>query len=86
MPVYEYQCTQCKKTFDYLQKITDAPKKKCEKCGGKLEKLLSTGGFQLKGSGWYKTDYASKPANDSGVSPSSGSNTKPKTDSTKKSD
>lgn len=67
MPIYEYQCTKCKKTFEYMQSFSDAPKKKCEKCGGKLEKLISASGFILKGGGWYKDLYAStKPGADKG--------------------
>jgi predicted nucleic acid-binding Zn ribbon protein len=41
-----------------MQKISDEPLKECEKCGGILEKQWSLSGFQLKGTGWYKTDYA----------------------------
>ena len=81
MPTYEYQCQKCGKQFEYVQKISDAPKKKCEACGGKLERLISGGAFILKGGGWYKDLYSSsKPA-------SSKPETKPesKTD-TKKSD
>lgn len=63
MPTYEYQCTKCGKQFEYVQKISDAPKKKCEACGGKLERLISGGAFILKGGGWYKDLYSSsKPA------------------------
>jgi predicted nucleic acid-binding Zn ribbon protein len=43
-----------------MQKMTDKPLKKCRKCGGRLEKQWSTTSFQLKGSGWYATDYAAK--------------------------
>jgi len=45
-----------------MQKMSDPPMKKCESCGGKLERLISAAGFQLKGTGWYKTDYAARPA------------------------
>lgn len=62
MPLYEYQCQGCGKHLEIMQKMSEPPKKKCPECGGKLEKLISASGFQLKGSGWYKTDYASKPA------------------------
>ena len=55
--MYEYKCAKCKKTFDVLQKFSDAPIKKHEGCGGKVEKLLSAPAFQFKGSGWYVTDY-----------------------------
>jgi putative FmdB family regulatory protein len=77
VPIYEYQCQgKCKKTFEYMQSIKDPPMKKCEKCGGKLEKLISAAGFVLKGSGWYKDLYSSsKPGSSSseGSSSSSGS-------------
>ncbi|MEK6545388.1 MAG: FmdB family zinc ribbon protein [Nitrospinota bacterium] len=60
MPIYEYQCTNCGYDFEIVQKITDRPLKKCEKCGGRLQKLVSNSSFVLKGTGWYKTDYANK--------------------------
>ena len=41
-----------------MQKISESPLKKCPKCGGKIEKMVSATSFQLKGTGWYKTDYA----------------------------
>jgi putative FmdB family regulatory protein len=58
MPIYEYQCNKCGNVFEVLQKFSDAPVKKHEKCGGKVERLISRSGFQLKGGGWYATDYA----------------------------
>ena len=61
MPIYEYHCTSCGKNMEIVQKISEAPKKKCPECGGKLEKLMSATSFALKGTGWYKTDYAPKP-------------------------
>jgi putative FmdB family regulatory protein len=60
MPIYEYECRKCKAHVEILQKITDKPLAKCRKCGGKLEKQWSTTSFQLKGTGWYATDYAAK--------------------------
>ena len=59
MPIYEYQCGKCG-VFEVTQKITDAPLRRCPKCKGKASKLISSTSFQLKGSGWYATDYASK--------------------------
>ena len=58
MPIYEYQCSKCGNVFEVLQKFSDAPVRKHEKCGGKVRKLISRSGFQLKGGGWYATDYA----------------------------
>jgi len=57
MPLYEYQCSKCGNVFEVIQKYSDAPLKKHPGCGGKVEKLISASAFQLKGSGWYATDY-----------------------------
>lgn len=69
MPLYEYQCKDCGAIIEKIQKFSDAPLRKCEKCGGKLERLLSSPAIQFKGSGFYITDYARKPASDGGKSP-----------------
>lgn len=61
MPIYEYVCTKCGARVEVLQKMSDAPMKRCKSCRGKLEKLISQTSFQLKGTGWYQTDYAAKP-------------------------
>jgi len=60
MPLYEYKCSKCGAVFEVLQKINDPPLKKCIRCQGPVEKLLSPPALQFKGSGWYVTDYASK--------------------------
>ena len=60
MPIYEYSCKKCGKTIEVIQKFSDKPLKKHQGCGGSLTKLISTSSFQLKGSGWYVTDYARK--------------------------
>lgn len=60
MPIYEYQCSKCSEVFEAFQKITDQPLSKCKFCSGKVEQLVSHTSFQLKGSGWYLTDYAKK--------------------------
>lgn len=60
MPFYEYECTKCNHHTEVLQKISDPPISKCEKCRGKMKKIISQSTFHLKGSGWYVTDYASK--------------------------
>ena len=58
MPIYEYRCAACGHQEDHLQKIGEAPLAKCPSCGKKkYEKQLSAAGFQLKGSGWYATDF-----------------------------
>lgn len=58
MPLYEYRCSKCGKTFEVLQKFADAPLTVHENCGGEVERLLSAPGLQFKGTGWYVTDYA----------------------------
>lgn len=62
MPLYEYQCTECSERVEVMQKLSDPPYTHCPKCGGAVKKLVSAPAIQFKGSGWYKTDYASKPA------------------------
>ena len=62
MPIYEYICEKCGSHIEVIQKISDAPLKRCAKCRGKLEKTVSRTSFQLKGSGWYVTDYSRKDA------------------------
>jgi putative FmdB family regulatory protein len=60
MPTYEYKCTKCAHTFEIFQSMTDAPRKRCPKCSGKVERLISGGaGLLFKGSGFYITDYRS---------------------------
>ena len=59
MPIYEYQCQKCG-TFEVTQRITEKPLGKCPNCKGKVKKLISNTSFQLKGTGWYVTDYARK--------------------------
>lgn len=60
MPLYEYQCQQCHKRFEVLQKLNARPLDKCPECGGSLCRLVSSPAIQFKGSGWYITDYAHK--------------------------
>ena len=58
MPIYEYKCTSCGHKKEVLQKLSDAPLRECPACGkSTLNKLMSAAGFQLKGSGWYATDF-----------------------------
>lgn len=66
MPFYEYECTKCNYHTEALQKISDPPITRCEKCNGKMKKLISHSTFHLKGSGWYVTDYASKSGGNDG--------------------
>ncbi len=61
MPLYEYKCNNCEKTFDVLQRINAEPLTQCRLCqGSDVEKLISVSSFQFKGSGWYITDYKNK--------------------------
>lgn len=61
MPIYEYRCEACGHETDELQKLTDAPLVDCPKCAQpRLLKLVSAAGFQLKGTGWYQTDFRTK--------------------------
>lgn len=58
MPIYEYRCDQCGSTKEYLQKMQDAPITVCPECGSHdYHKCISAVGFQLKGDGWYETDF-----------------------------
>ena len=66
MPIYEYRCAACGHQDEHLQKVSDTPLSVCPSCGKrKYQKQLSAAGFQLKGTGWYATDFkgsAKKPA------------------------
>ncbi|MDR1045444.1 MAG: zinc ribbon domain-containing protein [Candidatus Adiutrix sp.] len=64
MPIYEYQCGSCGETAEVLQKFSDAPLSRCPSCGGPVSKLMSANSFQLKGQGWYVTDYAGKKSSE----------------------
>jgi putative FmdB family regulatory protein len=59
MPLYEYKCQSCGEKFEVIQKFSDAPLETHEKCGGPVERLISTSALQFKGSGWYVNDYGS---------------------------
>jgi len=62
MPFYEYRCTACGHEFEAMQKMRDDPLTECPACQkNTLTKLISAAGFQLKGSGWYVTDFKDKP-------------------------
>lgn len=58
MPIYEYACQKCGHQFDALQKVSDAPLRKCPECGAlRAKRLISAPQFRLKGTGWYETDF-----------------------------
>ena len=60
MPIYEYRCKKCNAYLEVFLRSSDKPPKRCRKCGGTLEKLISQPAIQFKGEGWYVTDYARK--------------------------
>ncbi len=60
MPIYEYTCGKCGAHLEVMQKISDKPLARHTRCGGRLTKQWSQTSFQLKGSGWYVTDYAGR--------------------------
>ncbi|KVE93990.1 zinc ribbon domain-containing protein [Burkholderia vietnamiensis] len=73
MPIYAYRCEACGFAKDVLQKMSDAPLSQCPECGkDAFRKQVTAAGFQLKGSGWYVTDFrggsggTSAPASTSG--------------------
>jgi len=57
VPIYEYQCDACGTSFEVLQRMSDDPLQTCEKCGGRLRKVLHPVAIHFKGSGFYTTDY-----------------------------
>lgn len=84
MPLYEYKCTQCGEQIEIIQKLSDPPYSHCPKCGGAMRKLHSAPALQFKGSGFYKTDYASsKPASNEGSDSKSDSKSEAKSDTPK---
>lgn len=60
VPLYEYQCTKCKRRTEKIESVAGPHLRKCPHCGGKVERLQSAPAIQFKGSGWYVTDYAGK--------------------------
>ncbi|GKS70188.1 hypothetical protein W03_21920 [Nitrosomonas sp. PY1] len=70
MPIYEYLCNACGAEKEHLQKISDAPIAVCPNCGSNdYIKRISAAGFQLKGSGWYVTDFKNNQVKPSNTSP-----------------
>lgn len=71
MPIYEYRCGACGLQKEFLQRMSDAPMTDCPACGKPaLTKMVSAAGFQLKGTGWYATDFKNKS-----TKPADGKNT-----------
>ena len=72
MPIYAYRCADCGHAKDVLQKMSDAPLTDCPACGHpSFSKQVTAAGFQLKGSGWYVTDFRGSATTDSGSSSTS---------------
>lgn len=62
MPIYEYHCKSCGHDFELMQKMSDHPETHCSACGQETAvRWVSAAGFQLKGTGWYVTDFKDKP-------------------------
>lgn len=85
MPTYGYQCTACNHTFEVFQKITDDPITECEKCKGKVRKVLYPVGIVFKGSGFHINDYA-KPGKKDGDKETKPDEPKPSKEPTKAAD
>ncbi len=86
MPLYEYRCSKCDKKIEVIRKFSDPPLTEHEGCGGTLEQLLSAPAFQLKGTGWYVTDYGkggSKPSADAGSKSGDSKDSEAKTSASK---
>jgi putative FmdB family regulatory protein len=60
VPLYEYQCTKCKRRTEKIESMNGPHLKKCPHCGAKVEQMLTAPAIQFKGTGWYVTDYAGK--------------------------
>jgi len=90
MPIYGYRCGECGEEHEALQKVSEPPLTICPACGKPaLQKQLSAAGFQLKGSGWYATDFkapAKKPADKKTEKTESKTDTKTETKSDTKTD
>jgi len=83
MPIYEYFCSDCDRSFEVTQKITDGPLTSCPTCGSThIRKLISLSSFKLKGTGWYATDYAGSKSN--GKAPKGSPGEKPAESAAKK--
>ena len=83
MPIYGYRCKQCDHEFEIVQRMVDDPLKTCPECMGPLQKQLYPAGIVFKGSGFYKTDYASPTAKESSSNGEAGGSDSSKSDSGK---
>jgi len=60
MPIHEYKCRKCEAVVERIEGIHDKPMRKCHTCGGRVDQMISSSAFVLKGTGWYATDYGAK--------------------------
>lgn len=60
MPIHEYQCRKCEAVVERIEGMHDGPMRKCPSCGGKVDRMISSSAFVLKGTGWYATDYGTR--------------------------
>ncbi|HLX80614.1 MAG TPA: FmdB family zinc ribbon protein [Burkholderiales bacterium] len=87
MPIYEYKCSACGHQEDHLQKLSEAPLTRCPACGKKkYAKQLTAAGFQLKGSGWYASDFKGGAKKTDEAKPEAKAETKTETKSETKSE
>ena len=85
MPIYAYGCQACGHSFDAMQKISEPVLTECPQCHRpELKKLLTAPGFQLKGGGWYATDFKGKKADTSTSGSAAKNESESSTDTTKK--
>jgi putative FmdB family regulatory protein len=78
MPIYAYRCSACGHAKDVLQKLSDAPLTACPACGAEaFSKQITAAGFQLKGSGWYATDFKGGAASSAAPAPSAAADAAP---------
>jgi putative FmdB family regulatory protein len=88
VPLYEYECSSCRRRFELRQKVTDEPVRVCPTCGGECRKVFHPVGIVFKGSGWYVTDSrksetVSSTDKSDGDKPADGAAAKPAADGAK---
>jgi putative FmdB family regulatory protein len=64
VPLYEYECLKCGRRTEKIESVSGPHLKKCPRCGGKVESVITAPAIQFKGAGWYVTDYAGKSSSD----------------------
>ena len=60
MPIHEYKCRKCEAVVERIEGMHDRQMRKCPSCGGKVDQMISSSAFVLKGTGWYATDYGTR--------------------------